>query len=109
MPAHRHHNTLEEEYIIVPSKLLGLNREELIKYLKQYENNPNPSPPQIKKEYDFIYSCPCRTNHFLSYIEHIDIICHKKQLRCKKCQKNLFYVRSEIKTEKRNNDVSKVG
>ncbi|HEG0355783.1 TPA: hemerythrin family non-heme iron protein, partial [Campylobacter coli] len=56
-----------------------------------------------------IYSCPCRTNHFLSYIEHLDIICHKKQLRCKKCQKNLFYVRSEIKTEKRNNDVSKVG
>ncbi|MDN2805795.1 hemerythrin family non-heme iron protein, partial [Campylobacter coli] len=37
------------------------------------------------------------------------IICHKKQLRCKKCQKNLFYVRSEITTEKRNNDVYKVG
>ena len=37
----KENNTLEEEYIIVPSKLLGLNREELIKYLKQYENNPD--------------------------------------------------------------------
>ncbi|EAI1019122.1 hemerythrin family non-heme iron protein [Campylobacter coli] len=102
-------NWLSEQLLAKQEEELEKLQQEDLQQEKQYENNPNPSPPQIKKEYDFIYSCPCRINHFLSYIEHLDIICHKKQLRCKKCQKNLFYVRSEIKTEKRNNDVSKVG
>lgn len=60
------------------------------------------------KETQFIYSCPCHQTHILSYAEHLEILCHNKILRCKKCQKNLFYTKSEI-IKKRIADVSKMG
>nr|WP_265605355.1 non-heme iron protein, hemerythrin family [Campylobacter jejuni] len=94
-----HHDVMIGKWI--SDQILSKQEEELEKINEEilYENTPTtPTAKQVKhKEYEFIYSCPCRTNHILSYTEHLDILCHKKQLRCKKCQKNLFYVKSELK------------
>ncbi|MEQ4403354.1 bacteriohemerythrin [Campylobacter jejuni] len=94
-----HHDVMIGNWL--SDQILSKQEEELEKINEEilYENTPTtPTAKQVKhKEYEFIYSCPCRTNHILSYTEHLDILCHKKQLRCKKCQKNLFYVKSELK------------
>ncbi len=49
---------------------------------------------------EFIYSCSCQTQHRLTYEEHNDVLQHNKILKCKKCQKPLFFVKSEEKTYK---------
>ncbi|MFQ6342873.1 bacteriohemerythrin [Campylobacter sp. VTCC 70190] len=94
-----HHDVMIGNWL--SEQILNKQEEELEKINEEISYEDIPANPDIKqakpKEYEFIYSCPCRTSHILSYTEHLDILCHKKQLRCKKCQKNLFYVKSELK------------
>ncbi|KAA6225040.1 MULTISPECIES: bacteriohemerythrin [unclassified Campylobacter] len=90
--------------------------EDFAKLQEEYLNSGGqevvvpPMPKEVVlKQPRFIYSCPCKAQHILVYQDHLDISCHKKTLKCKKCQKDLFYVKTEIVTEKRTSDVSKMG
>ncbi|WP_144673055.1 bacteriohemerythrin [Campylobacter jejuni] len=86
-----HHDVMIGNWL--SDQILRKQEEKLEKINEEilYENTPTTHIKQTKyKECKFIYSCPCKTNHILSYTEHLDILCHKKQLRCKKCQKKYF-------------------
>ncbi|HEG1314701.1 TPA: non-heme iron protein, hemerythrin family [Campylobacter jejuni] len=85
------------EHILHHDVMIGKWIKAHNKNTKEEETKQEELTEDSQEKLEFIYSCPCRTNHILSYTEHLDILCHKKQLRCKKCQKNLFYVKSELK------------
>ncbi|HEB8057312.1 TPA: hypothetical protein RZJ86_001957, partial [Campylobacter coli] len=53
-----------------------------------------------EENFEFIYSCPCKIDHRLSFKEHESITNEGKVMRCKKCQELLFFIRSQEKTYK---------
>ncbi|EAJ9870468.1 hypothetical protein UXU55_001654 [Campylobacter coli] len=75
--------------------------------LKKDENKAlelNDLPPKQtltqEENFEFIYSCPCKIDHRLSFKEHESITNEGKVMRCKKCQELLFFIRSQEKTYK---------
>lgn len=69
-------------------------QEQKLKTKEVKEEKEEEKENNLAKTVEFIYSCPCKMTHFLDYSTHLDILCHKKNLRCKKCQNNLFYVKT---------------
>ncbi|MFY4725332.1 bacteriohemerythrin [Campylobacter jejuni] len=109
-------NDLKEKlYIIISEWLLEhiLHHDIMIKHWKEnndnavqnLENNDNAvqnlenndnAVQNLENKIEFIYSCPCKTTHILSYNEHLSILYRNKILKCKNCKKNLFYLKNLV-------------
>lgn len=86
---------------------MSANNNELISISHKVELKPNnKAKTHFKKaltqeeNFEFIYSCPCKIDHRLSFKEHESITNEGKVMRCKKCQELLFFIRSQEKTYK---------
>ncbi|EAL0597369.1 bacteriohemerythrin [Campylobacter coli] len=108
-------NDLKEKLYSIMSKWLSrhiLSHDVMIiawvnENLKKDENKAlelNDLPPKQtltqEENFEFIYSCPCKIDHKLSFKEHESITNEGKVMRCKKCQELLFFIRSQEKTYK---------
>ncbi|EAL5932501.1 TPA: non-heme iron protein, hemerythrin family, partial [Campylobacter jejuni] len=84
------------EHILHHDVMIGKWIKAHNKNTKEEETKQEELTEDSQEKLEFIYSCPCKTTHALSYNEHLDILYHNKNLKCKNCQQTLFYFKNPI-------------
>ncbi|EAL5477412.1 hemerythrin family non-heme iron protein, partial [Campylobacter jejuni] len=71
------------EHILHHDVMIGKWIKAHNKNTKEEETKQEELTEDSQEKLEFIYSCPCKTTHALSYNEHLDILYHNKNLKCK--------------------------